>query len=350
MFSPFEMNVSKLGLGRLHLGGIKLPRLDALLTGAEFRESYLLPLARSLTTNLCENCTVLAIGRSRRLKGDFIADPQRGAAPFRLLLRDSQGERIALADIVLDCSGTFLQSNRLGEGGIPVPGEADASDRIHYGIPNLTNGSLECFAGRRILVVGAGHSAATVVCDFSRRAPRTEIIWLIRNERTTPVAEVPDDPLPERSALAAESNRLVAENRVHLLSDASIDSLRSGASGVEVRWQNSRGQTDIATVDEIVAATGFRPDLTMTRELQVQTCWATEGTYPLAASLLGEAGADCLTTPALGAETLLHPEPGFFTLGMKSYGRAPNFLLRTGYEQVASVLDWLERKARPAAP
>ena len=88
----------------------------------------------------------------------------------------------------------------------------------------------------------------------------------------------------------------------------------------------------------------------MTRELQVQTCWATEGTYPLAASLLGEAGADCLTTPAFGAETLLHPEPGFFTLGMKSYGRAPNFLLRTGYEQVASVFDWLERKARPAAP
>ena len=94
-------------------------------------------------------------------------------------------------------------------------------------------------------------------------------------------------------------------------------------------------------VDEIIAATGFRPDLGLTRELQVQTCWATEGTYPLAAALLGEAGADCLQTPAFGVEMLRHPEPNFFTLGMKSYGRSSNFLLRTGYEQVALIFDWL---------
>jgi hypothetical protein len=35
---------------------------------------------------------------------------------------------------------------------------------------------------------------------------------------------------------------------------------------------------------------------------------------------------------------LSHPEPGFFVVGMKSYGRAPTFLLRTGYEQVRSVV------------
>ncbi|HEY2801879.1 MAG TPA: hypothetical protein VGI85_14910 [Chthoniobacterales bacterium] len=345
MFSPFGMNTSPLGIARLHLDGIKLPQPETLLTGAEFRESYLLPLARSFTKYLCENCRVLAIGRSRRLKRDFIADPERGAAPFRLLLRDNEGERIALADIVLDCSGTFGQPNHLGEGGIPVPGEAAFSERIHYGVPDLTGGSLERFAGRRILLVGAGHSAATVVCDLSCRAPKAGIVWLIRDPRSAPVAEVPNDPLPARSALAAEANRLVRENRVQLLCDASIDSLRPGRRDIEVRCENSDGQTNMVTVDEIVAATGYRPDLTMTRELQVQTCWATEGTYSLAAPLLGEAGADCLTTPAFGAETLLHPEPGFFTLGMKSYGRAPNFLLRTGYEQVASVFDWLGQKA-----
>lgn len=32
-----------------------------------------------------------------------------------------------------------------------------------------------------------------------------------------------------------------------------------------------------------------------------------------------------------------HPEPGFYIVGMKSYGRAPTFLLLTGYEQVRSV-------------
>jgi hypothetical protein len=34
---------------------------------------------------------------------------------------------------------------------------------------------------------------------------------------------------------------------------------------------------------------------------------------------------------------LSHPEPGFFTVGIKSYGRAPTFLLVTGYEQARSV-------------
>ena len=46
-----------------------------------------------------------------------------------------------------------------------------------------------------------------------------------------------------------------------------------------------------------------------------------------------------------GAEELKHPEEGLYIVGMKSYGRAPTFLLLTGYEQVRSVVaalagDW----------
>ena len=32
------------------------------------------------------------------------------------------------------------------------------------------------------------------------------------------------------------------------------------------------------------------------------------------------------------------PEPGFYVAGMKSYGRAPTFLMMTGYEQVRSIV------------
>lgn len=342
MFSPFAMNVSERGLARLRGAGAALPAADALLTGAEFRARYLAPLARSLDSHLRPDTEVLAIGRSRRLKGDLISDPARGAAPFRLLLRDEAGERVARADLVLDCSGTFGQSNSLGEGGIPAPGEAACADSIYYGIPDLTKSQRARVPGGRVLVVGAGHSAATTVRDLAGR--QAGITWLIRRERRLPVEEVPNDPLPERAQLAAEANRLVRENRVQLLTGATIESLCRGAGGIEVCWRNSQEESGTLQVDEIIAATGFRPDLALTRELQVQTCWATEGTYPLAASLLGEAGADCLTTPVFGAETLLHPEPGYFTLGMKSYGRAPNFLLRTGYEQVRSVFDWLDER------
>ncbi len=341
MFSPFSMNASEAGQARLRAAGHDLPESDALLTGAEFREGYLLPLAETLRPNIRENCAVLAVGRARQLKGDHIGDPSRAGTPFRFLLRDAEGERVAQAGLVLDCSGTYAQPNSLGEGGLPVPGEAACADRIHYGIPHVAEDGN--FAGRGVLVVGAGHSAATLVRALAE--VKSEVLWLIRRERRLPLEELPNDPLPERTELAAAANALVREGRVRLLGGAAIDELRSTASGFEVRWSDRAGKSETVRVDELIAATGFKPDLALTRELQLQTCWATEGTYPLAASLLGEAAADCLATPAFGAETLLHPEPGFFTLGMKSYGRAPNFLLRNGYEQVASVFAWLEEKA-----
>ena len=46
----------------------------------------------------------------------------------------------------------------------------------------------------------------------------------------------------------------------------------------------------------------------------------------------------CGTVPPHGAEELRQPEPGFYIVGMKSYGRAPTFLMLTGYEQVRSVV------------
>jgi hypothetical protein len=45
----------------------------------------------------------------------------------------------------------------------------------------------------------------------------------------------------------------------------------------------------------------------------------------------------CGTVPPHGAALLAHPDEDFYIVGMKSYGRAPTFLLATGYEQVRSV-------------
>jgi hypothetical protein len=46
----------------------------------------------------------------------------------------------------------------------------------------------------------------------------------------------------------------------------------------------------------------------------------------------------CGTVPPHGGAELAHPEPGYYTIGVKSYGRAPTFLLATGYEQARSVV------------
>jgi hypothetical protein len=45
----------------------------------------------------------------------------------------------------------------------------------------------------------------------------------------------------------------------------------------------------------------------------------------------------CGTVPPHGNKELSHPEPGYYAVGIKSYGRAPTFLMATGYEQVRSV-------------
>lgn len=344
MFSPFAMNSTARGLARLHGVGAPLPGPQELLSGAEFRDRYLTPLARSFGPGvLQENAEVLAIGRSRVLKGDHIGEPARGATPFRLLLRQRGKERTATADAIFDCSGTYGQPGRLGDGGIPAPGEQLCADRIHYAIPDLAGADRARFAGRRVLVAGAGHSAATVIRDLAGLDRKTEIHWLLRRDRALPAEEIPHDPLPERARLAASANRLVREERVTLHRSATIEEIARDNGALQVTIANGQGSSAL-TVDEVVVTTGFRPDISLARELQVQTCWATEGTYPLAASLLGEAGADCLNTPAFGADMLRHPEPGYFTLGMKSYGRSPNFLLRTGHEQIETVLDWLEQQ------
>jgi hypothetical protein len=95
-------------------------------------------------------------------------------------------------------------------------------------------------------------------------------------------------------------------------------------------------------VDRIVSNCGYRPDLSISRELQVHYCWASEGTMKLAASLLGASG-DCLKQAAPSAEVMLNPERAFFVLGAKSYGRTSSFLLRVGLEQIDSVFGLISK-------
>jgi hypothetical protein len=164
----------------------------------------------------------------------------------------------------------------------------------------------------------------------------------VRKAVAQPCPRIPNDPLAARDALAVSANELVA-GRVRFLSATTAEALERNGLGLNVTLRRD-GNREVITVDHVIAATGFRPDMNLARELQVQTCWATEGTYKLAAALLGETGGDCLALAGFGAESLVHPEPGYFTLGMKSYGRTPDFLIRTGLEQVASLLDWLAQK------
>lgn len=348
LFSPFGMNVSAWGRGALaaRADGAPLPADDALLTGREFAQRYLLPLSRlpQLRGRIHQHTEVCAVSRSRTWKGDLIGKPQRAADPFQLLVRDGTGERIVAADVVFDCSGTYPQHNWLGAGGIPAVGETECAADIDYGLPDVLGADRGRYAGKTTLVVGGGYSAATAVVSLAELAAHeagTRIIWVTRSDRRPPLMRFQPDPLPERDALAAAANRLALEEggpvtwRPAGLIRA-IERLPR-ADGFQVSGETTSPWK--LTVHRIIGNVGYRPQRRLYEELQVHECYATQGPMKLAAALLGTASADCLQQSSGTADWLANPEPGFFILGAKSYGRDARFLLRIGIEQVRHVVE-----------
>lgn len=344
LFSPWSMNVSPLGLSVL--GRRALPEADDLVTGRQMVEQYLEPLSRSteLAGRVHEGLTVVQVGREGLAKNDFIGSRRRGKSPFRLLLSDDAGrEQVTEADVVIDASGVWGNPNYCGSGNIPAPGERAHRDRLTYRMENFDDPVVAArFRGARTLVVGGGHSAATTICGLGalmERAPSTEIVWVTRRTAEPPFAPLADDPLPYRAEVLRRANEVLAgRSGVTRRGDSVIDAVAPGTVRPLRVTLRSGGTRTVEDVDFVVANCGFSPDNSLYRELQVHECWASRGPMKLSAALLGETGADCLAQTSHGAETLAHPEPGFFIIGNKSYGKFANFLLRIGREQVEEVL------------
>jgi thioredoxin reductase len=356
LFSPFGMNITPLGREALRADDAQfsLPDDGAILTGREYVKEYLEPLAHASALADCVRLEtqVLHVGRRALLKDDSPGDAARGQQPFRLLVREAKGrERIEEADIVLDCTGTYGLHRWLGDGGIPAIGELAAEAQIAYGLEDALGERRGQYAGKNILVVGAGYSAATTVCNLARLAEdnsATWVIWLARRAGTQPLKRITNDPLKERDRLAVRANTLATrpEGNVEFHNQSVIESIEFHGPDKGFRvTARSAGKSKTWDVDRIVANVGYSPDAMIYRELQVHECYASLGPMNLAAALAKHVGADCLSVPSQGAGTLRNPEPNFYILGAKSYGRNSNFLLRTGFEQIRDVFTLIFGKA-----
>jgi hypothetical protein len=362
MFSPFCMNTSERGRIALRQRGQRLPGDDELLTGNEFCDAYLEPLSRlpELDGRVALGTGVFRIGRTDSLKTERIGDPARAAEPFRIALLNPS--RVAAADVVLDCTGTYGQHNWLGRGGIPCPGEVEAAAApvldgavtagpgLEYRLPQILDARGSAYGDRTTLVIGSGYSAATNVIALAllqMEYPNTRVIWLTRRKDSVPVRRIPNDPLRERDRIASEANCLATSGRGPVVwkPGCVVRSMQWHAQ--ESRWSiqaaRANGDSERFDVDCIIANVGFRPDRSIYEELHVHECYASEGPMKLAARLLGETSGDCLAQTSHGADVLRNPEPNFFVLGSKSYGRRSDFLLRVGLEQVATLFELLER-------
>ena len=204
---------------------------------------------------------------------------------------------------------------------------------------------LGSLGGKRVLVIGHGHSAAHAVMalDGLARAERgTRIVWAVRSGNRRPCLEVGCDPLPERAKVASGANALAerppeylrVERRAHV---QRFETDRDGKDGATLVVTLTGGRRIEA--DAIVSLTGYRPDLEMLGELAVDISAVTEGAAGIARAMANV--TDCLAAPAIGAGDLQSGEPGFYLIGAKSYGRARTFLLNNGYAQIAAILDLL---------
>ena len=348
LFSPWCLALDPVSVRLLEQTGWIGPDLDGLPTGGDLLDHYVKPLAAlpALLNRTRLRSTVLAVARR---DVDKVRSPGRERLPFIVRVRDQLGNLHDIqARAVIDASGTWNQPNPLGASGLPALGEPEASSHIVYGLPDVLGCDRARYVGRRVTVVGAGHSAATsllALAELQRQDPGTEILWAIRSVRPRPLVgkgSSQADELPARGRLAVDLAALVDAGHIQLVSGFRIHTVEMAEDRIWLVGDQLHGgnlppvRGRRVASDQVIAATGFRPDHSIATELRLGLEPALESPVALG-PLIDPNVHTCGTVPVHGIAELAHPEAGYVIVGMKSYGRAPTFLLATGYQQVRSV-------------
>ncbi len=339
LFSPWRYMIDTAARELLTAAGDWVePDLEGYPTGRELVQRYLAPLAAvpAIRSRLRLDARVVQVTRDGF---DKMKTAGREDAPYVLTVRQPDGsEEHVFARAVIDASGTTALPNPLGAAGVPAIGERNLAHRIFYGIPDVLGAHRQRYAGRRVLVVGSGHSAFNALLDLVDLAeadPGTTITWAVRRSADRLghlFGGGSNDALPARGELGVRVQRLLAGQRLRLVSGFRLARLTETADGVLAAGDDEV----IGPFDEIIATTGFRPDLSLLSELRLDLDPAVESPRALA-PLIDPNVHSCGSVPPHGEAELRHPESGAYIVGMKSYGRAPTFLMLTGYEQVRSI-------------
>jgi cation diffusion facilitator CzcD-associated flavoprotein CzcO len=350
LFSPWKHLVDPASARLLAGRGWEMPDPERAPTGTELVEQYVAPLAEldEIAPRLRFAVEVVGVTREGM---DRTRTKSRATTPFAVRIRTADGDvEDVLARAVIDASGTYLSPNSLSSSGLELLGMGEIADAVMPALPDVLGRDRSRFAGRHTTVVGAGHSAANTLlglAELARQEPGTSVTWLIRNAQAVRVSSSPDDELADRARLGSRVDQAVADGRITVLDGFEIIRGRRSAGGVELVGQR-RGEVVVHGTQVVVNATGFRPDLEMLREIRLELDEIVEAPRRLA-PLIDPNVHSCGTVEPHGFRELTHPEQGFFIVGMKSYGRAPTFLLATGYEQVRSVTAWLAGDAVSAS-
>jgi len=341
LFSPWRYNIDPAARRLLEDSGWSEPTLDELPTAGAVIDRYLAPLAAlpALAQSLRLAHRVTGIAREGF---DKVKTNGRDDAPFVIRCETPKGTEEFRAWAVIDASGTWGTPNPLGANGLPAIGEREARSRIAYGMPDVLGRMRLRYAGKRVVVAGAGHSAAGSLLAMAKLAadvPGTQIVWTIRGHNFARIfGGGENDGLAARGALGRRLKALAESAQLEVQSDFRTVAIREVSGKLAIEGLGPDGEARrIEGVDEIIVAAGGRPDATLASELRVKLDPWIESTEPLA-PLIDPNVHSCGTVRPHGHRELAHPESRYYAVGAKSYGRAPNFLLATGHEQVRSVV------------
>ena len=343
VFSPWKYMVDKAAKELLEATSWTMPDETRLPTGKELVEDYFKPLANlpEIEPHIHLQSKVISVGR----KGlDKMKTWGRDEKPFLIKVEERGVVNYYEAKAVIDATGTWNQPNPIGSGGVFAEGEQALKNHIFYGIPNVKKDHLDRYKNKNVLVVGSGHSAINALLDLAdvqKEYPQTQLNWVLRKENMDRVyGGKQDDALEARGALGIRIEQLVNSGKLNVFTPFHILKLAKKENGIQVIGDLNGEIETINQIDEIISNTGSRPNLDMIREVRVDVDSSLESVFDLA-ELIDPNIHSCGTVRPHGEKELRHPEKDFYIVGSKSYGRAPTFLMATGYEQVRSVVAYL---------
>ncbi|MEA0552983.1 NAD(P)-binding domain-containing protein [Lysinibacillus irui] len=340
LFSPWQYNIDKVAKKLLEKSGWNSPSAEKLPTGKELVEKYLEPLSKlpEIEQSLKLNSKVVSISK----KGlDKMKDAGREQTSFVLYVEQQGNSKRIEAKAVIDATGTWGNPNPVNADNIWTLEERSLHKHIYYGIPDIQGKNREKYIGKRVAVVGGGHSAINTILELSQLGKDVEIYWIMRKKKVEDAYGGEEkDALEARGRLGSRIHQLVDDGQLQVFTPFKIHQLTHTNDGIELTGEYKNKEFNLTKIDEIITNTGSRPDFSFLREIRINIDAATESVEALS-PLIDPNLHSCGTVRPHGEEILRQPEKNFYIVGMKSYGRAPTFLMATGYEQIRSIVAYL---------
>lgn len=343
LFSPWEYNIDKAAETLLREAQIPIPNKTYVPYGKEIIEEYLKPLANltGIKENIHLNSNVISIGRNGL---DKMKDDNREGLPFSIQVIENGKFKLYKAKAIIDATGTWQNPNPVGSGGIFAVGEVENRAHIYYGMPDINETDNDKYANKTTLVVGGGHSAIGSILALNsliKKFPNTKIHWLLRKQQVSDVFGGQEaDKFKARGTLGIQIEKLAKSGAIKIHTPVYIHEIEKNNGQLVINGLKHKDSFILQGIDEIISSTGSRPDFSFLREIRFDSDASIES-VPKLANLIDPNIHSCGTVRPHGEAELRQKEKDFYIVGMKSYGRAPTFLMTTGYEQVRSIVAFM---------